>query len=309
MAFTHVSVLAREMADILRPEPGKRYLDGTLGAGGHAEKILIESSPTGQVLGLDLDDEALAAARVRLSRYGERFISRQAGFAAAREILAELGWHSVDGAVLDLGVSSHQLDTPERGFSFRLAGRLDMRMDRRESLDAYEIINRSSAAELERIFKSYGEEPQSRRIAAAIIAARRRRPIERTDELAAVIGRAKGGAGGGRHPATRCFQALRIAVNRELEQLERFLETGHELLATGARLVVISFHSLEDRLVKSAFRKWNRSCVCPPRSPVCTCGWSRKAKLVTSKALTPSAAECQLNPRARSAKLRAIEKI
>src|SRR5918992_1639850 len=252
MAFTHVSVLAREVGEFLRPQPGKRYLDGTLGAGGHAEKILLESSPSGRLLGLDLDEEALAAARARLRPYGERFISRQASFAAAKEILSELAWNSVDGAVLDLGVSSHQLDTPERGFSFRLTGRLDMRMDRRQSLDASEIVNRSSAAELERIFKNYGEEPQGRRIAAAIVAARRQRPIERTDELAALIARVKGGRGGERHPATRSFQALRIAVNRELEQLECFLETGHELLAPGARLVVISFNSLEDRLVKSA---------------------------------------------------------
>jgi 16S rRNA (cytosine1402-N4)-methyltransferase len=309
MAFTHVSVLAREMGEFLKPQPGKRYLDGTLGAGGHAEKILIDSSPTGRVLGLDLDDEALAAARSRLGRYGERFISRQASFAGAKEILTELGWHSVDGAVLDLGVSSHQLDTPERGFSFRKPGPLDMRMDRRESVAASEIINRSSATELERIFKSFGEEPRARRIGAAIVAARRQRRIETTDELAALIVRAKGGRGGERHPATRSFQALRIAVNRELEQLEHFLESAHELLAPGARLVVISFHSLEDRLVKAAFRKWSQSCICPPRAPVCNCGWSRKAKLVTARPVTPSAAECKMNPRARSAKLRAVEKI
>ena len=309
MAFTHVSVLAREVGEFLRPQPGKRYLDGTLGAGGHAEKILLESSPSGRVLGLDLDEEALAAARARLRPYGERFISRQASFAAAKEILSELDWNAVDGAVLDLGVSSHQLDTPERGFSFRLSGRLDMRMDRRQSLHAFEIINRSSAAELERIFRNYGEEPRARRIAAAIVAARERRPIERTDELATLIAQAKGGRDRERHPATQSFQALRIAVNRELEQLQLFLETGHELLAPGARLVVISFHSLEDRLVKSMFRKWSRSCICPPRTPICSCGWSRKGKLITTGAVTPSATECQMNPRARSAKLRAIEKI
>jgi len=309
MAFTHISVLAQEVIEYLRPEPGKRYLDGTLGGGGHTEKILIESSPTGQVLGLDLDDEALAAAHDRLRHFGARFISRQASFAAAGEILSELNWRPVDGAILDLGVSSHHLDTPERGFSFRLSGRLDMRMDRRESLDAFEIVNRYSAAELERIFKIYGEEPRARRIAAAIVAARHRRPIERTDELAALIAHAKGGRAGERHPATQCFQALRIAVNRELDQLERFLDTGYELLAPGARLVVISFHSLEDRLVKSAFRKWSRSCICPPRAPVCTCGWSRKAKLLTTRPVAPSAAESKLNRRARSAKLRAVEKI
>ena len=309
MAFTHVSVLVREVIEFLRPQPGKRYLDGTLGGGGHTERILTESSPGGCVLGLDLDEDALAAARDRLSHFSPRLITRQASFTAAGEILGELNWPSIDGAILDLGVSSHDLETPERGFSFRLPGRLDMRMDRRQSLDAFEIVNRYSAAELERILKAYGEEPRARRIAAAIVAARRQRPIERTDELAALIARAKGGRAGERHPATQSFQALRIAVNRELAELERFLENGYELLAPEARLVVISFHSLEDRIVKSAFRRWNRSCLCPPRAPVCTCGWSRKAKLLTTKPVTPSAAETRSNPRARSAKLRAVEKI
>jgi 16S rRNA (cytosine1402-N4)-methyltransferase len=309
MAFTHVPVLAREVVEFLGPEPGKRYLDGTVGGGGHTERILRASSPDGQVLALDVDEEALAAARQRLRDFGPRLITRHSSFAAAKEILTELHWRAVHGAILDLGVSSHHLDTAERGFSFRLPGPLDMRMDRRESLDAADIVNRSSAAELERIFQVYGEEPRARRIAAAIVAARRQRPIERTDELAALIARVKGGRAGERNPATQCFQALRIAVNRELDHLEHFLDSGYELLAPGGRLVVISFHSLEDRLVKLAFRKWNRSCVCPPRAPVCTCGWSRKAKLLTTRPVTPSQAECKSNPRARSAKLRAVEKL
>jgi 16S rRNA (cytosine1402-N4)-methyltransferase len=306
MAFAHVSVLAREVIEFLKPEPGKRYLDGTLGGGGHTERLLIESSPDGLVLGLDRDDEALAAAQLHLSHFGARLSVRQASFAAAGEILTELRWRSVDGAILDLGVSSHHLDTPERGFSFRSSARLDMRMDRRQRLDAYEIVNRYSAAELERILKIYGEEPRARRIAAAIAAAR---PIETTGGLAALIARAKGGRAGDRHPATQSFQALRIAVNQELDHLESFLENGYELLAPGGRLAVISFHSLEDRLVKSAFRKWSRDCLCPPRAPACTCGWSRKAKLLTRKPVTPSAAECQSNPRARSAKLRVVERV
>jgi 16S rRNA (cytosine1402-N4)-methyltransferase len=306
MAFAHVSVLAREVIEFLKPEPGKRYLDGTLGGGGHTERLLIESSPDGLVLGLDRDDEALAAAQLHLSHFGARLSVRQASFAAAGEILTELRWRSVDGAILDLGVSSHHLDTPERGFSFRSSARLDMRMDRRQRLDAYEIVNRYSAAELERILKIYGEEPRARRIASAIAAAR---PIETTGGLAALIARAKGGRAGDRHPATQSFQALRIAVNQELDHLESFLENGYELLAPGGRLAVISFHSLEDRLVKSAFRKWSRDCLCPPRAPACTCGWSRKAKLLTRKPVTPSAAECQSNPRARSAKLRVVERV
>jgi 16S rRNA (cytosine1402-N4)-methyltransferase len=306
MAFAHVPVLSREVIEFLKPETGKRYLDGTLGGGGHTEQILIESSPDGMVLGLDRDDEALAAARHRLGYFGARLVTRQASFAAAGEILAELKWHTVDGALLDLGVSSLQLDAPERGFSFRRSGRLDMRMDRGQALDAHEIVNGCSAAELEQILKLYGEEPRARRIAAAIVAAR---PIETTGELAALIARAKGGRAGDRHPATQSFQALRIAVNRELDHLERFLQNGYELLAPGARLAVISFHSLEDRLVKSAFRKWGRNCLCPPRVPECTCGWSRKTRLLAAKPLMPSAEESRSNPRARAAKLRVAERI
>jgi 16S rRNA (cytosine1402-N4)-methyltransferase len=309
MAFAHVSVLAHEVIEFIKPEPGRRYLDGTLGGGGHSERILLACSPGGEVLGLDWDGDALVAAQARLSHFGARLITRQASFAAAAEILTELNWRTVDGAVLDLGVSAHHLDTPERGFSFRVPARLDMRMDRRQSLDAFEIVNRYSAAELQRILKDYGEEPRARRIAAAIVTERGQRPIETTGELAALIAWVKGGRSGERHPATRCFQALRIAVNQELGQLERFLGKGYELLAPGARLVVISFHSLEDRLVKLAFRTWSRHCLCPPRTPACTCGWSRKAKLLTTKPVTPSVAEIQSNPRARSAKLRAVERV
>jgi 16S rRNA (cytosine1402-N4)-methyltransferase len=306
MAFAHVAVLAREVIEFLKPETGKRYLDGTLGGGGHTEQILIESSPEGMVLGLDRDDEALVAARHRLNRFGARLQARQASFAAAGEILAELNWPAVNGAILDLGVSSPHLDVAERGFSIRRSGPLDMRMDRRQSLDAHEIVNRYPAAELERILRVYGEEPRARRIAAAIVAAR---PIETTGELAALIARAKGGRPGDRHPATQSFQALRIAVNAELDHLERFLENAYALLAPGARLAIISFHSLEDRLVKSAFRKWSRACLCPPRVPACTCGWSRKAKVLTTKPIVPTAEESRMNPRARAAKLRVVERV
>jgi 16S rRNA (cytosine1402-N4)-methyltransferase len=309
MAFAHVSVMTAEVMRFLRPEPHRRYLDGTLGGGGHAEQILIQSSPDGQVLGLDWDDEAIVAARTRLSRFGERLAIRQASFAAAKEILADLNWQSVDGVVLDLGVSSHQLESAERGFSFRSHGRLDMRMDRRQALDAYQIINTFSATELQRIFHEYGEEPHARRIAAAIIAARNIRPIETTEELAGIIARAKGSRRREHHPATQTFQALRIAVNQELQQLQRFLEQGYEPLKPGGRMAIISFHSLEDRLVKNAFRKWDRECLCAPRTPRCDCGWSRKVKLLTKKPILPSAQEIAINPRARSAKLRAVERI
>jgi 16S rRNA (cytosine1402-N4)-methyltransferase len=310
MAFAHVSVMTAEVMQFLRPEPHRRYLDGTLGGGGHAEQILIQSSPEGQVLGLDWDDEAIVAAQGRLSRFGERLVVRQASFTAAKEILADLSWQSVDGVVLDLGVSSHQLESTERGFSFRGHGRLDMRMDRRQALDAHQIVNTFSATELQRIFREYGEEPHARRIAAAIIAARNSKPIQTTEELAGIVARAKGSRRRREHhPATQTFQALRIAVNQELKQLERFLEHGYELLKPGGRMAIISFHSLEDRLVKNAFRKWDRECLCPPRTPRCNCGWSRKVKLLTKRPVLPSAQEIALNPRARSAKLRAVERI
>jgi len=309
MLFTHVSVMAREVMDLLRPEARKRYLDGTLGGGGHAEEILIHSSPDGQVLGFDLDDEALDAARQRLSRFGDRLVLRQANFAAAGAILNEIGWLGVDGIILDLGVSSHQFESPERGFSFRGKARLDMRMDRRQSLDAYQIVNTFSAPELERILRQYGEEPQGRRIALRIAAERKMKTIDTTEELADIVARIKGKRERGHHPATQTFQALRIAVNQELRNLERFLESGYELLEPKGRMVIISFHSLEDRLVKRAFRKWSRNCLCPPRTPTCQCGWSQKVKLLMTRPLSPSPSELDANPRARSAKLRAVERI
>jgi len=309
MLFTHVSVMAREVMDLLRPETRKRYLDGTLGGGGHAEEILIHSSPDGQVLGFDLDEEALDAARQRLSRFGDRLVLRQANFAAAGAILNEIGWLGVDGIILDLGVSSHQFESPERGFSFRGKARLDMRMDRRQSLDAYQIVNTFSAPELERILRQYGEEPQGRRIALRIAAERKMKTIDTTEELADIVARIKGKRERGHHPATQTFQALRIAVNQELQNLERFLESGYELLEPKGRMVIISFHSLEDRLVKRAFRKWSRNCLCPPRTPTCQCGWNQKVKLLMTRPLSPSPSELDANPRARSAKLRAVERI
>ncbi len=309
MAFAHLSVMTAEVMQFLRPEPHRRYLDGTLGGGGHAEQILIRSSPDGQVLGLDWDDEAIVAAQKRLSRFGERLIVQRASFTAAKKKLSELGWQSIDGVVLDLGVSSHQLESDERGFSFRSRGRLDMRMDRRQPLDAHQIVNTFSGRELERIFREYGEDPQARRVAAAIVAARNTRTIETPEELAQIVARVKAIHRRDHHPATQTFQALRIAVNQELQELQQFLEQGYELLAATGRMVIISFHSLEDRLVKNAFRKWDRECICPPRTPRCNCGWSRKVTLLTKRPVLPSANEIKANPRARSAKLRAVERI
>jgi 16S rRNA (cytosine1402-N4)-methyltransferase len=294
---------------LLSPGAGKRYLDGTLGGGGHSEPILINSSPDGQVLGLDRDDEALGAARERLRRFDKRLIARQASFAEAFDILGEIGWQHVDGAILDLGISSHQIDSLERGFSFRSDAALDMRMDRRQSIDAREIVNSYAAEDLARIFREYGEEPQARRLARAIVEQRQSRPLQSTGELARLIERIKGRGRREHHPATQVFQALRIAVNQELDHLRRFLESGYETLLPKGRMAIISFHSLEDRRVKTAFRKWSRACLCPPRALRCQCGWSQKVKLLTKRPIVPSAGEIQANPRARSAKLRAVERI
>lgn len=309
MVYEHVPVMAREVGQFLNAGPHQRFLDGTLGGAGHSEQILIDSSPDGQVLGLDWDDEALVEARRRLARFQDRVTLRQSSFSAAREILSEIGWHCVHGAILDLGASSRQLRSEERGFSFHSQARLDMRMDRRQSLDAYQIVNSFPATELEKILRTFGEERQARRIAWRIAEARRSKPLETAAELARLIERVKGSRAQRHHPATQSFQALRIAVNQELRHLELFLADGYELLEPNGRMVIISFHSLEDRLVKTAFRKWGRDCLCPPRAPTCHCGWNRKVRLLTRKPIVPSASEIESNPRARSAKLRAVERI
>lgn len=318
MSYAHQPVMLREVLEILAPAPARRYLDATVGGGGHAREILRGSSPDGVLVGLDWDDQAIDAAGRALARFGDRVILRRSGFTRAREVLEDMGWSGVDGLLLDLGLSSHQVDTPERGFSFLDDAALDMRMDRRGPVDARELVNTLPVADLERLIREFGEEPQARRIARAIDAQRRQRPIDSTRMLAETVARAAGGSGGRRargartpatHPATRTFQAVRIAVNRELENLEGFLESAYELLRAGGRLVIISFHSLEDRLVKRAFRKWGLDCVCPPRLPACVCGWDRKTTAITRKPRVPTSEEVRTNPRARSARLRAVERI
>jgi len=309
MEYAHVPVMVQEVLSFLKPRPGQRYLDGTLGGGGHAEQILIHSGPDGELLALDRDGDAIAASRARLRVYQDRLTIRQASFEQARELLVELEWHQVDGVVLDLGVSSHQIDRPERGFSFQANARLDMRMDRRQSLAACDVVNSYSEADIEQILKEYGEERQARRIALAIAAERRKKPIETTEDLAGIIARVKGKRSRGLHPATQTFQALRITVNREIESLRLFLADGYQLLRPEGRMVIMSFHSLEDRLVKSAFRQWSRDCLCPPRTLKCRCGWSQKVQLLTKKPVRPGLDELHANPRCRSAKLRAVVRI
>lgn len=316
MSYAHRPVMLREALELLAPRPSRRYLDATVGGGGHAREILSRSSPDGALLGLDWDDQAIDAAGRALARFGERAVLRRSEFTRAREVLDQVGWPGVDGVLLDLGLSSHHLDAPERGFGFLGDARLDMRMDRRRPVDAREIVNTLPVRDLEKVIRDFGEEPRARRIALAIDAQRRRGAIETTRTLAETVARALGAAGRRRpgagpriHPATRTFQAVRIAVNRELENLESFLGSAYELLRAGGRLVIISFHSLEDRLVKRAFQKWGRDCLCPPRTPGCVCGWDRKTTALTRKPRVPTSEEVEVNPRARSAKLRAVERI
>lgn len=309
--FSHASVMPAEVLSTLNCRAGGVYLDGTLGGGGHAAEILKATGPDGFLIGIDRDSDALRAAAKVLAPYKGRFHLVKNEFRNMKSVIEGLGVVAVDGIVLDLGVSSYQFDTPERGFSFRLDGRLDMRMDADQALSAYDIVNGSDRHELDRIFREYGEERHSWMIAGAICRARAIKPIETTGELAAIIlaGVPKKLQSRDIHPATRVFQALRIEVNDELGGLEQGLAEGVKALKAGGRIVVISFHSLEDRIVKNMFKDLASSCVCPPRIPMCVCGKKAVVRIVTKKALTPSEGELGRNPRARSAKLRAAEKI
>jgi len=304
----HLPVMLKEVVELLAVKPGGRYLDGTLGAGGHAAAVLDEQ-PTAELLGIDRDADALALARTRLEEFGGRVILRQGEYADMAKLAAEVGWKEVDGILLDLGLSSMQIDEPNRGFSYRHDGPLDMRMDRRGRTTASVIVNTATEDELTRIFREYGEEPKARLVARAIIARRETRLWERTGELAELIA-AVVGRGKGRHvvPEARCFQGLRIAVNGELDQLEKGLEQAHNLLAVGGRLVIITFHSLEDRLVKQRFRYWTETCICPPAMPVCRCGKHATVTLLTRKPILPGELELSANRRAAPAKIRACEK-
>jgi 16S rRNA (cytosine1402-N4)-methyltransferase len=301
----HQPVLYHEIILALQPKNEGLYVDGTLGAGGHARGILEACAPDGRLLGMDLDPQALALARETLAPYGERARLRQASYDSLSERLREIGWEAVDGILLDLGLSSMQLDTPERGFSFQHDAPLDMRFDPDAPTSAADLVNTLPQGELADLIYEYGEERASRRIAQAIVKAR---PLRTTRQLAAVIESVlprKGKI----HPATQTFQALRIAVNQELERVENVLPEAVAALKSGGRLAVISFHSLEDRTVKEFFRRESRDCICPPRQPICTCGHKATLKEISRKPITPGEAEVKANPRARSAKLRVVEKL
>ncbi len=305
--------MLEEVVEQLRPQPGKRFLDGTVGLGGHSFALLERAGAGASLLGLDRDPEALELARKRLEPFGDRVALFQLRYSQFEAALDELGWDTVDGVVLDLGGSSLQLDAPERGFSFLRDGPLDMRMGSELGEPSVaDLVNRASYGDLARIIGKLGEEPLAGRIARFIVRARDARPIETTLELAAVVEDAypaKRRREGRTHPATKTFQALRMAVNKELDELDFFLRRIPDRLAPEGRIAVISFHSLEDRMVKQAFRKEASPCECPPRAPYCVCGKQPRLRVLTRKPLSPSEREVARNNRARSAKLRVAEKL
>ena len=311
MGTPHRPVLLRETIELLALERGGLYVDCTLGLGGHSEAIL-QAADNAQVIGIDRDDEALELARKRLARFGSRFRAVHADFRDITRVLAKAKVKSVDGILADLGVSSLQLDSPLRGFSFRHDAPLDMRMDARSDAEtAAELLGRLPEVEIARLIFEYGEEKRSRRIARMIVQQRERgQPIQTTRELAKLVERAVGSNRDRRiHPATRTFQALRIAVNHELERLDEFIEAAIDLLQPAGRLVVISFHSLEDRIVKRVLRRLSGHCECPPRAPRCSCGARKAVELLTRRPVVAGLVEIAENPRSRSAKLRACRKI
>jgi 16S rRNA (cytosine1402-N4)-methyltransferase len=309
--FDHISVMPREVLSYLAPRSGGIYVDGTLGGAGHARLILEASSPGGILVGFDRDPAALRAASERLAEFGGRVRLVNRNFADLLGFLSEQGISRIDGMLLDLGVSSHQLDTAERGFSFQHDAPLDMRMDSTSGETAADLVNGLSERELERIIREYGEERWARRIAQFIVTARSTKSIDTTLQLVDII---KGAIPRAKweerlHPATRTFQALRIAVNEELASLERGISAGLQLLNTGGRCVVISFHSLEDRIVKQSFRNMAQGCICPKGLPLCACGHTPQLRVLTSKPVMAGEEEVNGNPRARSARLRAAEKL
>ncbi len=303
--------MQREVIESLRCGPGGIYVDGTVGGGGHAGEILRHSAPGGLLIGLDIDDDALRESEERLRPFGSRKILVKGNFAEIDTILASLNIREVDGILLDLGVSAHQLKTANRGFSFSLNAALDMRMDQSRGLSAYDIINTFPEEELKKIIKDYGEEMMAERIVKRISMRRKTSPIGTTAELADVIVKALPSTFKTRriHPATRTFQAIRIYVNNELLNLHNAVNRGVDVLRKSGRFSIISFHSLEDRIVKDGFRSWEKACICPPALPVCACHRKAKLKILTRKPITPAASEMECNPQARSAKLRTAERI
>lgn len=310
MEFNHVSVLFDETIEALNALRGGLFVDGTLGGGGHTNGILSACADT-RVIGIDRDTDALAAAEKRLSKYGDRFCAVHDNFSNIKNILSQRGIDKIDGAVLDLGVSSYQLDEAERGFSYMHDAPLDMRMNREDTLTAYDVVNTYSPDELMKIFYEYGEEKWSKRIAEFIVKARAKEPVKTTGELSDIISAAipAGARADGGHPAKRVFQAIRIEVNGELKILEGAARDFAMSLKSGGRLAIITFHSLEDRIIKNTFKALCTDCICPKSFPVCVCGHKAEGKLLTRKPILPSENEQKKNPRSKSAKLRVFVKI
>ena len=310
MEFSHQPVLLQETIENLKIKPEGIYVDGTIGGAGHAEEVCKRLSGSGRLIGIDQDADAIEAARSRLIQYKERVTILRGNYCNLTEMLKQEGIQSVDGILLDLGVSSHQLDDAERGFTYREDVPLDMRMDRRQALSAREVVNDYDEKELYRIIRDYGEERYARNIARHICRARQEQPIATTGQLTEIIRASipvKARAAGG-HPAKRTFQAIRIEVNRELEVLQDSLEGMIDFLNDGGRICVITFHSLEDRIVKNIFRKAENPCTCPPDFPVCVCGKKPKGIIVTRKPVVPSEEEMKTNTRSKSSKLRVFER-
>lgn len=309
MEFKHKSVLLNETIDGLNIKPDGIYVDGTLGGGGHAYEVCRRLGEKGSIIGIDQDAAAIEAASARLKDFGEKVTIVRSNYCDMKSKLHELGIDKVDGIVLDLGVSSYQLDTAERGFSYREDAPLDMRMDTRQKMTARDIVNDYTEADLYRVIRDYGEDKFAKNIAKRIVQARAVKPVETTAELSEIIRASipmkfqkKSG-----HPAKRTFQAIRIELNRELDVLRDSLDDMIDLLNPGGRLCIITFHSLEDRIVKSAFRKNENPCTCPPDFPVCVCGKKSKGSIITKKPILPSEEELEYNSRSKSAKLRIFE--
>ncbi len=311
MAFEHKSVLLEETIDSLMVKPDGIYVDGTLGGGGHASEVCRRLGEGGRLIGIDQDADAIRAASERLKPYGDHVTVVRSNYVNIAQILSDLGIEKVNGIYLDLGVSSYQLDTAERGFTYRDENApLDMRMDQRNTKTAADIVNTYTESDLYRIIRDYGEDKFAKNIAKHIVKRREEKPIETAGELTEVIKAAipmKVRATGG-HPAKRTFQAIRIELNQELEVLKNSIDTMIDLLAPGGRLSIITFHSLEDRIVKNRFRTNENPCICPPGFPVCMCGKKSKGKVITRKPILPSEVEMEENPRAKSAKLRVFER-
>lgn len=309
--FHHIPILRDTVVSLLAPQRGGTFVDGTLGGGGHAEAVLERLPEGGRLYGIDRDSAAIEAASLRLTRFGEAFTAIRGNYFDMKRLLAGQGVMEADGILLDLGVSSHQLDTPERGFSYHEDAPLDMRMDPSAPLSAYDVVNGYPAEALARIIREYGEERYAMRVANAIVREREKAPLDSTVGLADIVKHAMPAPARReqQHPARRTFQALRIEVNGELAGLSDALTDAHDLLRSGGVLAVITFHSLEDRIVKQAFKTFENPCTCDPRAPICTCGKKPTARMLTKKPIVAGEAELKENPRARSAKLRAIQKL